>query len=120
MRTPTTTLFKAVKLKRPNGKRTWMIHRRSHGKRERIYFETEKEAKREAFDRNQKIDAHGATVKLTPEEQIFAQACMVELEKVGKTLRDATDYFLQEHGRPSALSGQELADRVLAEYQRRC
>ena len=53
MRTPTTTLFTAVKLKRPNGKRTWMIQRRSHGKRERIYFETEREAKREVFDRNE-------------------------------------------------------------------
>ena len=31
MRTPTTTLFKAVKLKKPNGKRAWMIQRRSHG-----------------------------------------------------------------------------------------
>src|SRR5260221_209404 len=119
MRTPTTTLFKAVKLKKPNGKRTWMIHRRSHGKRERIYFETEKEAKREAFARNQKIDAHGTTVKLTPEEQIFAQACMSELARVGKTLRDATDYFLMDFGRPPAMSGNELMDRILEEYQRR-
>ena len=45
MRTPTTTLFKVKKLKKLNGKRAWMIHRRSQGKRERIYFVTEREAR---------------------------------------------------------------------------
>jgi integrase len=119
MRTPTTTLFKAVKLKKPNGKRTWMIQRRSHGKRERIYFETEKEAKREASDRNRKIDAHGTTVKLTPEEQIYAQACITDLAEIGKTLRDATDYYLAAFRRPPAPSGNTLADRILKEYARR-
>jgi integrase len=119
MRTPTTTMYKAVKLKKPNGLKTWMIHRRSQGKRERIYFESEREAKKEAFTRNQKIEAHGTTVNLTPEEQIFAQACMAELAKVGKTLRDATDYFLQEFGRPPAISGNELMDRIMEEYHRR-
>ena len=54
MRTPTTTLFKVKKLKKLNGKRAWMIHRRSQGKRERIYFVTEREARQEAFRRNQK------------------------------------------------------------------
>jgi hypothetical protein len=29
-----------------------MIQRRSHGRRERVYFETEREARREAYDRN--------------------------------------------------------------------
>jgi integrase len=116
MRRPTTTLFTVVKLKKPNGKRHWMIHRRSHGHRERHYFETEKEARREMADRNRKIDAHGTTVKLTPEEQIFAQACMADLAPYGKTLRDAVDYFLKDHGRDPAPSGNELADRVIEEY----
>ena len=119
MRTPTTTLFKVKKLKKLNGKRAWMIHRRSQGKRERIYFVTEREARQEAFRRNQNIEAHGTKVNLTPEEQIFAQACMAELAKIGKTLRDATDYFLQEFSRPPTISGNELMDRVLNEYMRR-
>ena len=44
---------------------------------------------------------------------------MAELAKIGKTLRDATDYFLQEFGRPPTISGNELMDRVLNEYIRR-
>jgi hypothetical protein len=84
MRTPTTTLFKAVKLKKPNGKRAWMIQRRSLGRRERIYFENEKEARREANDRNRKIEAHGTTVNLTAEQQIYAQACVADLAAIGK------------------------------------
>jgi integrase len=119
MRTPTTTLFEAVKLKIPNGKRTWMIARRSHGKRERIYFETEKEAKREASDRNRKIEAHGTTVKLTPEEQIYAQASITDLAAIGKTLREATDHYLKEFRRPPAPTGNVLCDRILLEYSRR-
>ena len=119
MRTPTTTLFKAVKLKTPNGKRTWMIQRRSNGHRERIYFETEKKAKREAFDRNRKIEAHGTTVKLTAEEQIYAQACMSDLAEIGRTLREATDFYLAAFRRPAAPTGNILSDRVLKEYARR-
>jgi hypothetical protein len=74
MRTPTTTLFKTVKLKKPNGKRAWMIQRRSHGRRKRIYFENEKEARREANDRNRKIEAHGTTVNLTAVLRILLQS----------------------------------------------
>ena len=66
MRTPTTTLFKVKKLKKLNGKRAWMIHRRSQGKRERIYFVTEREARQEAFRRNQNIEAHGTKVESDP------------------------------------------------------
>jgi integrase len=119
MRTPTTTLFKAKKLAKPNGKRTWVIHRRSHGSRERIYFESEKEARREANDRNRKIEAKGTVVQLTQEEQIYAAACIEDLAKIGKTLRDATDYFLAQFSKPPAISGKVLVDRVLKEYERR-
>ena len=119
MRTPTTTLFIAVKLKRPNGKRTWMIQRRSNGRRERIYFETEREAKREAFDRNRKIEAYGTSVKLSPEEQIYVSGCIADLAAIGRTLREATDFYLKEFRRAPAPTGDVLADKVLAEYGRR-
>jgi integrase len=119
MRTPTTTLFTAVRLKRPNGKRTWMIQRRSNGRRERIYFETEREAKREAFDRNRKIEAYGTAVKLSPEEQIYVQGCIADLAAIGRTLREATDFYLKEFRRAPAPAGNVLADKVLAEYGRR-
>jgi hypothetical protein len=119
MRTPTTTLFKTVKLKKPDGKRAWMIQRRSHGRRKRIYFENEKEARREANDRNRKIEAHGTTVNLTAEEQIYAQACVADLAAIGKTLRDATDYYISAFRRPPAPTGDTLADKVLSEYSRR-
>jgi len=119
VRVPTTTFFTAVKLKRPNGRRTWMIQRRSHGRRERVYFETEREARREAYDRNRKIEAHGTTVKLTPEEAVYAAACIADLAAIGRTLREATDFYLAEHRRPPAPSGAVLAEKVLAEYERR-
>jgi hypothetical protein len=119
MRTPTTTLFKAVKLAKPNGNRTWMIQRRSHGKRERIYFETEREARKEASDRNRKIESYGTSVKLTPEEQINASACIADLAKIGRTLREATDYYLAAYSRPPAPTVEELCVKVLTEFRRR-
>ena len=96
-----------------------MIQRRSHGRRKCIYFENEKEARREANDRNRRIEAHGTTVNLTAEEQIYAQACVADLAAIGKTLRDATDYYISAFRRPPAPTGDTLADKVLSEYSRR-
>lgn len=42
-----------------------------------------------------------------------------DLAAIGRTLREATDFYLAEHRRPPAPSGAVLAEKVLAEYERR-
>jgi hypothetical protein len=44
---------------------------------------------------------------------------MAELAAIGRTLREATDYYLAAFRRPPSPTGNILADKVLAEYKRR-
>ncbi len=97
-----------------------MIQGRPTGKRERYYFETEKEAKKAAADRNRQITAFGSKSTLSDSDRVMAAECIKMLAPFEKTLYQATHFyrdFLEKT--TSSITVTELCDRVATEFDRR-
>ena len=83
---PANKIFRIFKNKTGKGQAPYRIEGRPKGKRERYYFQTEKEAKKAAADRNIQIAAFGTQNLLGDTERVMAAECLKLLEPYGKTL----------------------------------
>jgi integrase len=113
-------LFEWQKLNSPHGKKWYMIQGRPTGKRERFYFETEKDAKKAVDDRNRQIAAFGSQNTLSDSDRVMAAECIKMLAPFGKTLYQATHFyrdFLEKT--TTSITVTELCDRVAKEFDRR-
>jgi integrase len=90
------------------------------GKRKQFWFATEKEARREAADRNREREAYGSKVNLDSEARLEAYRASELLRPHGKTILDAVRYYLDRLEKSSySVPFSALAERVRAEFDRR-
>jgi hypothetical protein len=102
-----------------NGK-TWRVTGYLDGQRKQFWFATEKEARREAADRNREREAYGSKVNLDSEVRLEAFRAAELLRPHGKTILDAVRYYLDHLERASySVPFSVLAERVRAEFARR-
>jgi integrase len=116
-----TKLFEYRKLSSPHNGNQWhLIQGRPTGKRERYYFETEKEAKKAAATRNLQITAFGSQTTLSDPDRVMAAECIKMLAPFGKTLYDAARFYRDHLEKTSSsITVGELCDRVATEFDRR-
>jgi integrase len=113
-------LFTVQTLKTPHGNNPFMIQGRPTGRRKRYYFETEKEAKKEAAKLNLQIAAFGSETVLADTERIMAAECIKMLSPLGKTLYDATHFyrdFLAKYD--TSITVSELCVIVRKQFEKR-
>lgn len=98
----------------------WLIVGYPHGKRERYYFSTEKEAKKAAADRNREITSFGTQIVLPNDLRVEAVESAKRLQPYGKTIRDAVNFFLA-HLKilNSSVTVKEFTLAVRNEFKRR-
>ena len=111
--------FTVRKSKSFNGKE-WRVFGYLDGKRKQFWFASEKEARREAADRNREREAYGSKVNLDSEARLEAYRASELLRPHGKTILEAVRYYL-DHLEKIAYSVPfvTLADRVRSEVARR-
>ena len=109
-----------VKKSAPFNGKEWRVTGYLDGKRKQFWFSTEREARREAADRNRERDAYGSKVNLDSEARLEAYRAAELLRPHGKTISDAVRYYL-EHLEKAAYSVpfSDLAGRVREEFARR-
>ena len=113
-------VFAVKKNKDPKAKYAYYIHAYVLGKRQRYYFKTEKAAKQAANERNAEITSFGSQDQLPHSLRIQAFEASRRLEPFGKTILDATDFYVQHLQRiKSSISLSELAERITIDLQRR-
>jgi integrase len=113
-------LFVVKKNKDPKAKYPYYIHAYVLGKRQRYYFRTEKAAKQEANERNAEITSVGSNDQLPHSLRIQAFEASRRLEPFGKTISDATEFYIRHLERlKSSISFSELEKRVNTEIERR-
>jgi integrase len=114
------TSFRVFKLSKPNGRKSWKVEGRPAGKRERLYFVSEQEAKTAAADLNNQIAAFGTQTLLTDEERVAAATGLRLLRPYGKGLLDAVHFYTAHLDRlASSITVSELCARVAKEFDRR-
>jgi integrase len=75
--------------------RKWIVEGRENGKRSRKFFKTKAEAKTYAGQKNNELLNRGIEHAQFPTAlRIMAQECADALRASGKTIKDATDFFL--------------------------
>jgi integrase len=85
--------FQVRKYKHPRLK--FVVNYREDGKRKRKFFETKEEASAEAALKNVQLKKSGIEgAEFSSRLRVMAQECAERLLKCGKTLKDATDFFL--------------------------
>jgi integrase len=85
--------FQVRKYKHPRLK--FVLNYREDGKRKRMFFETKEEATAEAALKNAQLKKSGIEgAEFSSRLRVMAQECAERLLKCGKTLKDATDFFL--------------------------
>jgi integrase len=109
-----------VKKSAPFNGKEWRVTGYLDGKRKQFWFATEREARREAADRNREREAYGSKVNLDAEARLEAYRAAELLRPHGKTISDAVRYYL-EHLEKAAYSVpfSDLAERVREEFARR-
>jgi integrase len=113
-------LFEVRKSSFKKNGREWFITGYPEGKRIKVFFKTEKAAKKAANERNAEIAATGTQDQLPYSLRIAALEGEKELERFGKTLADAVSFYLAHLKRASAsIVVSELCDRVAQEFERR-
>jgi len=102
-----------------NGKE-WRVTGYLDGKRKQFWFATEKEARREAADRNREREAYGSKVNLDSEARLEAYRANELLRPRGKTILEAVRFYLEHLNNLSySVPFSTLAERVRAEFARR-
>ena len=111
--------FLVIEASKPNGRCKWKIEGRPNGKRERIWFRTEREAKEAARDRNNQIAANGTQNVLSDSERVEAAESFRALAPYGKTLRDAVAFYRDYLDRSnSSIPLAGLIEKVKDEWYR--
>lgn len=88
--------LRRIKEYKHSGTSGWVVEGlREHGKRKRKFFKTEAEAKTWLAQKNQELENLGTRVmSLTDESKLMAVQCIEKLKPLGKSLIEATDFFL--------------------------
>ena len=104
----------------PNSQCHWYIERYTlDNRRERKWFRTQEDAQKYADDRNKEQFDWGKGA-LTAEERAMANFCIFNLTAWGKTLLDATDFYIQHLERMHhKMSVAQLGERAEKEFMRR-
>src|SRR3984893_6624803 len=88
--------------------------------RKQFWFDSEKETKQAAKDRNDELIAHGSQVALSPLNRMRSINAAERLAPYHKTIDDAVEFYLKYLKQPSAsVPFSALATQVRAEFKRR-
>jgi hypothetical protein len=102
-----------------NGKE-WRVVGYEGTKRKQYWFATEKEAKKDASDRNQERSAYGSKLNLDSSLRFEALKAVDLLQPFGKSLLDAVNFYTAHLAKmTSSITVGELCDRVTVEFKRR-
>jgi integrase len=113
---PRPTLFE---VRKPT-KGKWRIVGFVDGLRKQFWFNSEKEAKQGAKDRNDELIAHGSQVALSPLNRMRSINAVERLAPYHKTIDDAVEFYLKYLKQHSAsVPFSALATQVRAEFKRR-
>lgn len=114
MRKPPFTISPYHDSKRPNLK--WVVRGKVGGKWKRKFFTSEAEAKTYRHLKNTELFEHGrAHVEFPAWLRVMAQRCQEKLAAVGKTLEQATEYFLERHAvLMQSVTIEKLFDETIA------
>jgi integrase len=98
----------------------WFITGYAKGRRQRVWFKTEKLAKKSAAELNEEIAATGTLDELPHELRIMALVSQRELAPFEKTIADATSFYLDHLKRQTAqsITVTELIKRFITEAER--
>src|ERR1700719_3906517 len=108
-------LFKVLHSKFTKNGCDWVITGYPEGKRVRLWFKTDKAAKKEANERNAEITATGTQDQLPYALRITALQGAKELEPCKKTLADAVDFYVKHlKAIKKSVTVRVLADEYLA------
>jgi integrase len=108
-------LFKVLHSKFTKNGCDWVITGYPEGKRVRLWFKTEKAAKKEANERNAEITATGTQDQLPYALRITALQGAKDLEPFKKTLADAVDFYVKHlKAIKKSITVRVLVDEYLA------
>jgi integrase len=117
---PRPTEFVVKESKTPFKGKTWRVIGYVDGQRKQYWFDTDKEARADAADRNAERAAYGSKVNLDAEARLEAFRASELLRPHGKTIMDAVRYYLSHLNQLSAsVPFSTLASRVRQEFVRR-
>jgi integrase len=109
-----------VRKSRPFKGKEWRVIGYEDGKRKQFWFASEKEAKKDAADRNEEREAYGTKINLDSEARYEAAKAADLLRPYGKTILDAVHFYRAHLDKEvTSISVSELCTRVKAEFQRR-
>jgi integrase len=86
--------YRVKQSKTPHQGRSWRVDGTDNGKRKIVWFDTEKEAKTYANDKNRDIDKFGSKVQLDASERSEAFKAVELLKPHGATLLDAVRFYI--------------------------
>jgi integrase len=110
-------MFRVFELKVPNGTAAWKIEGRPNSKRERYFFHTEDDAKKDAESRNNQVISFGAREVMTDSDRMMALECIRMARQRGHSLYDATNLACSIWDRQdTSITVDELCKRVVAYY----
>jgi integrase len=119
MAKPKPTGFEVRKSAPFNGKE-WRVVGYEGNDRKQFWFATEKEAKKDAADRNQQRSAYGSQMNLDSSLRFEALKAVDLLQPFGKSILDAVNFYTAHLAKmTSSITVGELCDRVAVEFARR-
>jgi integrase len=119
MAKPKPTGFEVRKSAPFNGKE-WRVVGYEGNDRKQFWFATEKEAKKDAADRNQQRSAYGSQMNLDSSLRFEALKAANLLQPFGKSILDAVNFYTAHLAKmTSSITVGELCDRVAFEFARR-
>jgi integrase len=119
MAKPKPTGFEVRKSAPFNGKE-WRVVGYEGNDRKQFWFATEKEAKKDAADRNQQRSAYGSQMNLDSSLRFEALKAANLLQPFGKSILDAVNFYTAHLAKmTSSITVGELCDRVAVEFARR-
>jgi len=112
--------FEFKEAPRPNGRCKFYIYGYPKGKREVVWFRTEKDAKKEMKLRNDQITAFGVNAMVTGEEARILNDNVARLAEIGESRRSiytaVDEYIARRKAQGKSITVEELCNRVVAYY----
>jgi integrase len=112
--------FEFKEAPRPNGRCKFYIYGYPKGKREVVWFRTEKDAKKEMKSRNDQITAFGVNAMVTGEEARILNDNVAKLTEIGESSRSiytaVDEYIARRKTQGKSITVEQLCNRVVAYY----
>jgi len=112
--------FEFKEAPKPNGKCKFYIYGYPKGKREVVWFRTEKDAKKEMKLRNDQITAFGVNAMVTGEEARILNDNVAMLAEIGESSRSiytaVDEYIARRKTQGKSITVEQLCNRVVAYY----